>query len=114
MLEGLCETLVLARKAGVPAEKVLEVVQASGFASPYYDFKGKAMLARDFETHFSIDLLHKDQTLMMNEAASLGVSMPGLAALRETLQSARGQGLGQEDIGALVKVLERSAGLEGK
>jgi len=114
MLEGLCETLVLARKAGVPGEKVLEVVQASGFASPYYDFKGKAILARDFDTHFSIDLLHKDQSLMMDEAGILGVSLPGLAALREVLQSARGQGLGPEDIGALVKVLERSAGLEAK
>ena len=114
MLEGLCETLVLARKAGVAGETVLEVVQASGFQSPYYEFKGKAILARDFDTHFSIDLLHKDQTLMMNEASALGVSLPGLAAVRETLQSARGQGLGQEDIGALIKVLERAAGLEAK
>jgi 3-hydroxyisobutyrate dehydrogenase-like beta-hydroxyacid dehydrogenase len=111
MLEGLAECLVLARKAGLDGEKVLEVVRASGYASPYYDFKGKAMLARDFDTHFAIDLLHKDQTLMMDEAAAHGVSMPGLAAIRETLQSARGQGLGAEDIGALIKVLERNAGL---
>ena len=112
MLEGLCESLVLARKAGVSAEKVLEVVRASGYASPYYDFKGKAILARDFDTHFSIDLLHKDQSLMMEEAAAHGVALPGLAAIREVLQSARGQGLGREDIAAAVKVLERSAGLE--
>jgi len=111
MLEGLCESLVVARKAGLPGEVVLEVVRAAGFASPYYDFKGKAILKRDFDTHFSIDLLHKDQTLMLNEAAALGTSMPGLAALREVLQSARGQGWGQEDIAAVVKVLERSAGL---
>jgi 3-hydroxyisobutyrate dehydrogenase-like beta-hydroxyacid dehydrogenase len=112
MLEGLCESLVLARKAGVSGEKVLEVIQASGFASGYYDFKGKAILARDFDTHFSLDLLHKDQTLMIEEAAALGVTMPGLAALREVLQAARGQGYGQEDIAAAVKVLERNAGLE--
>jgi 3-hydroxyisobutyrate dehydrogenase-like beta-hydroxyacid dehydrogenase len=112
MLEGLCESLVLARKAGVSLETVLEVVQASGYASPYYDFKGKALLRRDFDTHFSIDLLHKDQTLMLEEAAAQGVTMPGLAALREVLQAARGQGLGQEDIIAAIKVLERNAGLE--
>jgi 3-hydroxyisobutyrate dehydrogenase-like beta-hydroxyacid dehydrogenase len=112
MLEGLCESLVLARKAGVPGETVLEVIQAAGYASPYYDFKGKAILGRDFDTHFSIDLLHKDQTLMMEEAAALGVAMPGLAALREVLQAARGQGYGQEDIAAAVKVLERNAGVE--
>ncbi|HEY5907612.1 MAG TPA: NAD(P)-dependent oxidoreductase [Vicinamibacteria bacterium] len=111
MLEGLCEGLVVGRKAGVSAEKILEVVQASGFASPYYNFKGQAVAKRDFEQHFSIDLLVKDQTLMLAEAAALKASMPGLAAIREVCQAARAQGFGQEDIGAVVKALEKSAGL---
>jgi 3-hydroxyisobutyrate dehydrogenase len=111
MLEGLCEGLVVGRKAGLSAEKILEVVQASGFASPYYAFKGPAIAKRDFDQHFSIDLLVKDQTLMLAEASALKVSMPGLAAIREVCQAARGQGLGQEDIGAVVKALERGAGL---
>jgi 3-hydroxyisobutyrate dehydrogenase-like beta-hydroxyacid dehydrogenase len=106
MLEGLCESLVVAGKAGLSIEKVLEVVQASGFASPYYAFKGGALARRDFETHFSIDLLHKDQSLMLDEAAAHRVPMPGLAAIREVLQSARAQGLGAEDIIAAIKVLE--------
>jgi 3-hydroxyisobutyrate dehydrogenase-like beta-hydroxyacid dehydrogenase len=37
--------------------------------------------------------------------------MPGLAAIREVCQAARGQGYGQEDIGAVVKPLEKAAGL---
>ena len=70
MLEGLCEGLVVGRKAGLSAEKILEVVQASGFASPYYAFKGPAIAKRDFDQHFSIDLLVKDQTLMLAEASA--------------------------------------------
>lgn len=111
MLEGLCEGLVVGRKAGLSAEKILEVVQASGFASPYYAFKGQAIVKRDFDQHFSIDLLVKDQTLMLAEAATLKTSMPGLAAIREVCQAARGLGYGQEDIGAVVKALEKTAGL---
>lgn len=111
MLEGLCEGLVVGRKAGLKAEKILEVVQASGFASPYYAFKGQAIAKGDFDQHFSIDLLVKDQTLMLAEASALKVSMPGLAAIREVCQAARGQGFGQEDIGAVVKPLEKAAGL---
>jgi len=111
MLEGFCESAVLARKAGLPLETMLEVIAASGFASPYFEFKGRALARRDFETHFSLDLLHKDQTLMLEEASTHRVSMPGLAAIREVLQAARGQGLGEQDIGALVKVLEHAAGL---
>jgi 3-hydroxyisobutyrate dehydrogenase-like beta-hydroxyacid dehydrogenase len=111
MLEGLCEGVVAARKAGVPIETVLEVVQASGYASPYFAFKGDAIARRDWDTHFSIDLLVKDQGLMLSLAHALRSPMPGLAAIREVFQAARAQGEGQEDIAAVVKVLERAAGL---
>lgn len=111
LLEALCETAVLGRKAGISVEKILEVVMASGFSSPYFPFKGGQIVRRDFEQHFSIDLLVKDQTLMLAEAAQHKVSMPGLAAIREVCQAARGQGFGQEDIAAVVKVLERAAGI---
>jgi 3-hydroxyisobutyrate dehydrogenase len=111
LLEALCECSVVAKKAGIPLEKVLEVVMASGFSSPYFPFKGTQIINRDFDQHFSVDLLVKDQTLMLAEAAQRKVSMPGLAVIREVCQAARGQGFGQEDIAAVVKVLERSAGL---
>jgi 3-hydroxyisobutyrate dehydrogenase-like beta-hydroxyacid dehydrogenase len=40
----------------VDPRKRLEVVRASGFRPPRFDFKGQALLARDFDTHFSADL----------------------------------------------------------
>ncbi len=111
MLEALCEGIVVGRRAGLPLETILEVVQASGFASPYFAFKGAAIGKRDFGEHFAIDLLVKDQSLMLETASALRVPMPGLAAVREVFQSARAQGLGREDICAVVKALERAAGL---
>ena len=111
MLEGLCEGVVVGRKAGLSVDKIVEVVMASGFASPYYTFKGGQIAKRDFDQHFSIDLLVKDQTLMLAEAAALRAPMPGLAAIREVCQAARAQGHGQEDIAAVVKALEKAAGI---
>ncbi len=111
MLEGLCEGLVVGRKGGLTLEKMLEVVMASGYASPYYAFKGGAIGRRDFETHFSIDLLVKDQGLMLAEAAAQRTPLPGLAAIREVHQAARALGHGAEDIAAVVKAVERMAGL---
>jgi 3-hydroxyisobutyrate dehydrogenase-like beta-hydroxyacid dehydrogenase len=111
MLQGLAEGIVVARKAGLELDTLLEVVQSSGYASPYFGFKGQAIGARDFDTHFSIDLLVKDQTLMLAEAAARRVPLPGLAAIREVFQAARAQGFGGEDIAAVVKVIERSAGV---
>jgi 3-hydroxyisobutyrate dehydrogenase len=110
MVEALCEGIILGRRAGVPIEKIVEVIMASGYSSPYYSFKGQAIAKRDFEEHFAIDLLVKDQTLLLAEAASHRVPLPGLAAIREVFQAARAQGYGREDIGAIMKALEHSAG----
>jgi 3-hydroxyisobutyrate dehydrogenase-like beta-hydroxyacid dehydrogenase len=110
MLEGLCEGVVVGQRAGLTIETMLDVIMASGYASPYYTFKGGAIAKRDFDQHFSIDLLVKDQTLMLAEAVRQQVAMPGLAAIREVCQSARNQGFGQEDIAAVVKAIERAAG----
>jgi 3-hydroxyisobutyrate dehydrogenase len=110
MLEALCEGIVVGRRAGVPLETLLEVIQSSGYASPYYAFKAAAIAKRDFSEHFAIDLLVKDQTLLLETAAALRVPLPGLAAVREVFQAARAQGFGREDICAVVKTLERAAG----
>jgi 3-hydroxyisobutyrate dehydrogenase-like beta-hydroxyacid dehydrogenase len=110
MLEALCEGIVVGRRAGLSIETILEVVQASGYSSPYYGFKGQAIAKRDFEEHFAIDLLVKDQTLLLEEAAARRVPLPGLAVLREVFQAARAQGYGRQDICAVVKALEHAAG----
>jgi 3-hydroxyisobutyrate dehydrogenase-like beta-hydroxyacid dehydrogenase len=111
MLEGLCEGLVVGRKAGLSIETMIEVIMASGYASPYFTFKGGAIARRDWDTHFSIDLLVKDQGLMLDEASAHRTPMPGLAAIREVFQAARAQGFGAEDIAAVMKAVESAAGL---
>jgi 3-hydroxyisobutyrate dehydrogenase-like beta-hydroxyacid dehydrogenase len=101
MLQGLSEGLALTAKAGIDPHKLLEVVQASGFRSPYFDFKGKALLERDFSTHFSIDLMHKDLTLFTEDAARHRQPAPLAAVLRETYNLARAEGKGDLDIVAV-------------
>jgi len=105
MLEALSEGCALAAAAGIGVDKMLEVVQASGYASPFWDFKGKALAARDFSTNFSVDLMHKDLTLAMDLGHQRGVPLPGAAAIREVYQLARAQGLGQQDIAATAAVI---------
>ncbi len=110
MLQALSEGMLLTQKAGVDPRKLLEVVQASGFRSPYFDFKGKAMLARNFDTAFSIDLMFKDLGLFLDSAAEHRVPTPGTAAVRESYQLARAQGKGDQDICAVVTSLEDLCG----
>jgi len=112
MLQALGEGMLLATKAGVDPAKVLEVVQASGFRSPYFDFKGGALLRRDFSTHFAIDLMFKDLNLFLDSAAEQRVPTPLTAAVREVYALARAAGKGEQDIGAVITTLEQLAGVE--
>jgi len=112
MLQSLGEGMLLATRAGVDPAKVLEVVQASGFRSPYFDFKGNALLRRDFETHFAIDLMDKDLGLFLDSAAAHCVPTPTAAAVRQCYELARAAGKGQQDIGAVITVLEQLVGTE--
>ncbi len=112
MLQGLSEGMLLTAKAGVDVRKLLEVIAASGFRSPYFDFKGKAILERDFSTHFSIDLMHKDLGLFLDSAAKEKVPTPIAASLRETYNVARAAGKGDLDIGAVITAFEALAGIK--
>lgn len=106
MLQGLSEAMLLTQVAGVNPRKLLEVVQASGFRSPYYDFKGPAILRRDFEPHFSIDLMFKDLRLFLDSAVEHRVPTPAVSTVKEAYQLARAQGKGRQDICAVVTALE--------
>jgi 3-hydroxyisobutyrate dehydrogenase len=110
MLQALSEGLLLTSKSGVDPRAFLEVVQASGFRSPYFDFKGQALLNRDFSTHFSIDLMHKDLGLFLDSAAQHRVPTPVAATMRETYNLARAAGKGELDITAVVSAFETLCG----
>lgn len=112
MLQAFSEGMLLTKKAGVDPRKLLEVVQASGFRSPYFDFKGKALLERDFTTHFSIDLMHKDLSLFIDNAAQHRVPTPTAASLKETYNFARAAGLGGKDITAVITAFEDLVGVK--
>lgn len=106
MLQAFSEGLLLTKKAGFDPRKVLEVVQASGFRSPYFDFKGAQIFGRDFSTHFSIDLMFKDLRLFLESAATHAVPTPATSGVAQAYQVARAAGKGDQDIAAVVTAYE--------
>jgi 3-hydroxyisobutyrate dehydrogenase-like beta-hydroxyacid dehydrogenase len=110
MLQGFSEGLLLTKKAGIDPRRLLEVVQASGYRSPYFDFKGAQIFGRDLDTHFSVDLMHKDLSLFIESAATHKVPTPLAASLKETYNLARAAGKGEADIAAVITVFEALAG----
>jgi len=106
MLEVFCEGLVLATKAGVAPETMLEILQSSLARAALTDFKAPFIFKGDFTPYFPLKLMHKDLELAMEAGFALNVPMPTLAAVKEVYSAAKAQGKGDLDYAAIVTFLE--------
>src|SRR6266446_5125096 len=113
-LEALSEGLVLARKAGLDLNTVMEVVKVADFRSPLLVSNGQNILKRDFSTSFALKLMLKDARLIDKFAGSLQSPIPGLRVVENHLKSAVALGFEKENASAVIKALEKEAGVEVK
>jgi len=113
-LEALSEGLVLARKAGLDLNTVMEVVKVADFRSPLLVSNGQNILKRDFSTSFALKLMLKDAGLIDKFAGSLQSPIPGLRVVENHLKSAVTLGFEKENASAVIKALEKEAGVEVK
>jgi 3-hydroxyisobutyrate dehydrogenase-like beta-hydroxyacid dehydrogenase len=111
-LEALSEGLVLAQKAGLDLNAVMEVVKVADFRSPLLVSNGQTILKRDFSPSFALKLMLKDAGLIEKFAASFSSPIPALRVAEKNLASAVALGFGKENASALIKALEKEAGVE--
>jgi 3-hydroxyisobutyrate dehydrogenase-like beta-hydroxyacid dehydrogenase len=111
-LQAFNEGMVLAAKVGLDLDTLFEVIQTSRARSGIIEMKGPSVLRRDFTPFFPLKLMDKDMRLALETAESLRIPMPLLSALKGVYTACVASGLGEEDFAALVKFLERYAGVE--
>jgi 3-hydroxyisobutyrate dehydrogenase-like beta-hydroxyacid dehydrogenase len=114
LLQAFNEGMVLATKAGVDPELMLDILDNSAAKSGLVSFKAPYVFKRDFSTNFSVRWMHKDIGLMLETGAELGVPLPLTGLTRQVFQAAISEGGGDEDICSTIKVLERISGVEVK
>lgn len=112
MLEVFCEGLVLATKAGVHPQTMLEILQSSMARANLTDFKVPFIFKGDFTPYFPLKLMHKDLELAMETGYAQNVPMPILAAVKEVYAAAKAQGKGDLDYAAVITFLEELAGVK--
>jgi len=111
-LEALSEGLVLAQKARLDLNTVMEVVKVADFRSPLLVSNGQNILKRDFSPSFALKLMLKDVGLIEKFAKSLHSPTPALRVAEKNIESAVALGFGQENASALIKALEKETGVE--
>lgn len=106
------EALVFAQAGGLDLEKVLEAVSGGAAGSWTLTNRGPQVLRRDWRPGFTIDLQQKDLRLVLEAADHVGAPVLGTALAFQLYRTLEAAGLGGEGNHALVKALERLAGVE--
>ncbi len=102
------EALALVRGAGIPGEKLAEVMQASMGRSKLIDIKLPMMLEGRYTPSFPLRLMNKDMGLALELAAQSGVKMPGAAAAREVMSAVERTAKEDLDYAALARFWDKS------
>jgi len=100
-VEAFAEALALVTRAGIPGERLFELMQSSMGRSGLLDIKGPMMLKGEYKPSFPLRLMHKDMGLALDLANQLGVPMPAAAAAREILSAVKGTSKEDVDFSAL-------------
>jgi len=100
------EAALTGTAAGIPGEKILEVVQSSVVGCQAIQIKGRDMLVdRVFPVHFPLRHAHKDMRLAVLAGDAAGVPTPVTAAAYQQYSVARERGFGDRDVSAVLRAL---------
>ncbi|MBI4573094.1 MAG: NAD(P)-dependent oxidoreductase [candidate division NC10 bacterium] len=108
-IEAAAEALVLATKAGLDPQAVIEITSVGGARTGAMETRGPRMVRRDFTPHFSASNMYKDLSTALRLAEECGVSLPAASISREILRAAKSQGKGDQDSCVVMTVLEAMA-----
>jgi 3-hydroxyisobutyrate dehydrogenase len=83
--EGAAETIALAEGLGLDPSLLFEAIDGGTLDLPYLRIKGKAMIERDFEPMFRLDLAAKDAGLVADAADRSNLDLPMLRAIAQRM-----------------------------
>jgi 3-hydroxyisobutyrate dehydrogenase-like beta-hydroxyacid dehydrogenase len=85
----------------------------AAFRSPLVS-NGQTILKSDFSISFALELMLKDAGFIEKFAESLESPIPALRVVGKNLEAAVAHGFGKENASAVIKALEKVAGVEVK
>ena len=108
-VNAFAEALALVTATGVPAERLVEVMQSSMGRSPLLDVKSPLMLKREFPASFPLRLMHKDIRLALELAKEYGVALPAGAAAYATYSAVKDSSTDDPDFSAVARFWKKAA-----
>ena len=104
-MQGLAETILFASKGGVSTENMLTIINEGSVGNATTKAKTPAIQKGEYPPAFALKLLVKDLRL----AREQGLDAPLSAPLFDTYKAAMDNGLGDEDVMAVMKELQKGS-----
>lgn len=113
-IELVAEAIVFLEAHGVDTQAAVQVLAGGLAGNRILDRKAAAMLRREFQPGFRVDLHHKDMGIVIAAAREAGAVIPLGALVAELMAALRAQGDGALDHSALLRGVERLSGRGGQ
>lgn len=106
-VEALAESLAIVTKAGVPGERLIEVMQSSMARAGVLDVKAPQMLKNEYPPSFPLRLMHKDIRLAIELAKKENVRVPAGEAAYGVYSAVKDSAKEDLDYGAVARFWAR-------
>ena len=106
LVQALSEGINFAQKAGLDAERVLDVISKGAAQSWQMENRGKTMVADKFEFGFAVDWMRKDLSICLEESRKIGAQLPVTALVDQLYGSVQKIGGNRWDTSSLIKNLK--------
>lgn len=102
-VEALAESLAIVTKAGIPGERLVEVMQSSMARAGVLDVKAPQMLKNEYPPSFPLRLMHKDVRLAVELAKKENVRIPAGEAAYAVYSAVKDAAKEDLDYGAVAR-----------
>ena len=109
---GVCESLLYAYKAGLDLETMLSSVSKGAAQCWILDNLAPKMVKRNFDPGFFVEHFEKDLGIALDESRRMGISMPGLALVRQFYVALKSQGHSKLGYHSLLMALEQLSNIK--
>jgi 3-hydroxyisobutyrate dehydrogenase len=106
LVQGLAEGLAFARKAGLDANAVVDVISKGAAQSWQMENRSATMIEGRFDFGFAVDWMRKDLGICLNEARSNGAHLPVAALVDQFYSQVQRIGGGRWDTSSLIARLD--------
>jgi 3-hydroxyisobutyrate dehydrogenase-like beta-hydroxyacid dehydrogenase len=107
LVQGLAEGLHFAKRAGLDAELVVDVIAKGAAQSWQMDNRHKTMIAGKFDFGFAVDWMRKDLAICIDEARRNGAHLPVAALVDQFYSDVQTMGGRRWDTSSLIARLEK-------